>query len=213
MRAAATLYPSSANRGRDFGGDRARQRRCGQRRLPGAIILNMPILSTEADSTARDAIASGTRRPLRFESIDDAIAQAERLAAADREGHLVRAGNWTLGQALGHLSTWTDFAFDGYPESVAAPLPVRLILRLMRNRILTKGMMSGVKIRGIEGGTLGTEALSTDEGLQRFRSAMQRLKSTSPAIVNPVFGRLTHEQWIQLNLRHAELHLSFLHPQ
>ena len=26
-------------------------------------------------------------------------------------------------------------------------------------------------------------------------------------------GQLTHEQWIQLNLRHAELHLSFLLPE
>jgi hypothetical protein len=152
------------------------------------------------------------RRQLRFDTIDDALAEAERLAAAERDGRLARTGNWTLGQALGHLATWVNFAFEGYPSSVRAPLPVRVVLRLIRNRILSRGMMSGVKIRGIPGGTLGTDVLLTDEALRRFRDAMQRLRTTSPAIVNPAFGRLTHEQWIQLNLRHAELHLSFLSP-
>jgi hypothetical protein len=150
------------------------------------------------------------RRHLRLESIDDAIAEAERLAAAEREGRIERAGNWTVGQTLGHLSTWTNFAFDGYPRSVRAPLFVRAILRMMRKRILTHGMMSGVRIRGVEGGTLGLERLHPDEGLCRYRAAMQRLRDHAPTLTNPVFGRLTHEQWKQLNLRHSDLHMSFL---
>lgn len=149
-------------------------------------------------------------RHLRFTSLDDALAEAERLAAAARAGRLKHAGNWSLGQALGHLATWTNFAFDGYPPSIRPPLPIRLILRVMRNRILKKCMMAGVKMRGIPGGTLGVEPLSTDEGLARFRAAVARLSSTAPQIDNPIFGRLTHQQWIELNLRHAELHLGFL---
>ncbi len=153
------------------------------------------------------------RRQLRFESIDDATAEAERLAAAEHAGRLGRVGNWSLGQALGHLATWANFAFDGYPSSVRAPLPVRMILRLMRGRILSEGMMGGVKIRGIPEGTLGLEPLEADEGLRRFRAAFERLRSTAPTIDNPAFGRLTHEQWVQLNLRHAELHLGHLVPR
>ena len=149
------------------------------------------------------------RRQLRFDSIDAALAEAERLAAADRDGRLKRCGNWTLGQALGHLATWANFAFDGYPDAVRAPLPVRLILRLMRNKILNGGMMTGVRIGKLPGGTLGIDVHSTDEGLSRYRAAMERLRASAPTITNPVFGPLTHEQWIQLNLRHAELHLSF----
>ena len=55
--------------------------------------------------------------------------------------------------------------------------------------------------------------MAADEGLRRYRAAMERLRATAPTIPNPVFGRLTHEQWIQLNLRHAELHLSFQIPR
>ena len=149
------------------------------------------------------------RRRLRFETIDDALAEAERLAAAEREGRLSRAGNWTLGQTLGHLAVWANFAFDGYPPQVRAPLPVRLVLRLMRNRMLRQGMPAGVRIRNIPDGTVGLDDLPADEGLSRFRAAMERLRRTPPTIPNPIFGPLTHEQWIQLNLRHAELHLGF----
>src|SRR3954453_18665139 len=89
---------------------------------------------------------SGQRRQLRFETLDAAVAEAERLAAVEREGRLGRAGNWTLGQTLGHLATWAAFALDGYPPEVHPPLPVRLIARMMRNRIINKGMISGMKI-------------------------------------------------------------------
>jgi hypothetical protein len=92
---------------------------------------------------------------------------------------------------------------------VRAPLPVRMILRLMRNKILNSGMMAGVRIRGIPAGTVGLDVLSIGDGLSRYRAAMERLRQTPPTIPNPVFGPLTHAQWIQLNLRHAELHLSF----
>jgi hypothetical protein len=153
------------------------------------------------------------RRRLRFTSIDDAIAEAERLVAADRSGQLDCVGIWKLGQALGHLATWVNFAHDGYPPEVRAPLPVRMILRLMRGTIINKGMMPGVRIGKLPQGTVGTEAMDADEGLRRFRAAMERLRASAPSIANPVFGKLTHDQWIQLNLRHAELHLSFQCPR
>ena len=157
---------------------------------------------------------SGTeRRKLRFNTIDDALAEAERLVAADRAGALDRCGNWALGRTLGHLATWANFAQDGYPPEVHAPLPVRLILRLMRNTILNKGMMPGVKVGRVPGGTLGTDEMEPEEGLRRCRDALERLRTVAPTIPNPVFGKLTHEQSVQLNLRHAELHLSFHCPR
>ena len=153
------------------------------------------------------------RRRLRFTSIDDAIAEAERLVAADRSGQLDCVGIWKLGQALGHLATWANFAFDGYPPEVRAPLPVRMILRMMRGTVLKKGMTAGVRIGKLPGGTVGLEEMDAEEGLRRFRAAMERLRKSPPTISNPVFGPLTHEQWIQLNLRHAELHLGFQCPR
>ena len=152
------------------------------------------------------------RRKLRFDTIEDALAEAERLVAAEREGRLARAGNWSLGRTLGHLATWANFAFDGYPPEVSAPLPVRLILRAMRGRVLNQGMMAGVKIGRLPEGTVGVEEMPAEAGLERFRAALRRLKDSSPTADNPVFGKLTHAQWVQLNLRHAELHLGHQVP-
>jgi hypothetical protein len=157
-------------------------------------------------------MSKSKRRPLRFESIDQAIAEAEQLVAAEREGRLTSVGNWNLGQILGHLATWANFAFDGYPREVHAPFFVRCIVRMFRGQILRKGMMAGVRIGKVPGGTLGIEEFEAQEGLERFVAAMNRLKASSPTAKNPVFGKMTHEQWIALNLRHAELHMSFLVP-
>jgi hypothetical protein len=154
-----------------------------------------------------------SRRKLRFSTVDDALAESMRLAAAEREGGLSTAGNWSLGQTLGHLATWANFALDGYPASVHPPAVVRLIARLLRNRVINKGMPPGMKIGRVPGGTLGTEQIPTDLGLSRFAEAMERLRNTAPTEPNPAFGPLTHEQWINLNLRHAELHLGFFVPK
>lgn len=62
------------------------------------------------------------------------------------------------------------------------------------------------------GGTKGTELLTLDDGLTRMRSAVARLKGTPPGLPNPIFGPLGHEDWKSMHLRHAELHLGYLHP-
>ena len=57
---------------------------------------------------------TASRRALHFNTIPDAIAEADRLAAADRAGKLKQLGNWTLGQNLGHLASWVDYSFMGH---------------------------------------------------------------------------------------------------
>lgn len=152
------------------------------------------------------------RRTLRFNSVEDAVRDAEMLAAADRAGTLKPLGNWTLGQACGHVAGWINFAFDGYPPSLRPPGWVKFILKMMKNKYLN-GLPAGARIPKIEGGTLNTDVFETDEGLARFRAAMQRLAASAPSHPNPVFGLMTHDEWLRLNLRHAELHLSFFVPR
>lgn len=156
---------------------------------------------------------SAERRKLRFTSLDEALADADQLLSADSAGKLRRTGNWELGQTFGHIATWAEFPFAGYPPEVKAPLPVRMILRAFRSTILNKGMMTGVKVGKVPGGTLGIEKIEARVGADRLRNAFMQLKSKCPSVPTPVFGTLTHDQWIMLNLRHAELHLSFQIPQ
>ena len=85
------------------------------------------------------------------------------------------------------------------------------MLRLMKNRFVHGRLTPGVRIPDVEGGTLATEPTTLDDGLARFAAAWRRLESEPPQKPNMIFGQLTHEEWIQLNLRHAELHLGFFH--
>jgi len=160
---------------------------------------------------AVDTAKVAGRRMLRFESIDQAIAEADRLAEADRAGCLKRLGNWTQGQALGHLATWTEYGYTGAP--MQAPLFVKLLVRPFKRKYLYGPMRPGVKIPRIDGGTLAFDPMTTDEGFERFRRAMTRLKSEAPTYPSQLFGMLKHDEAVALNLRHAELHLSFFVPE
>ena len=56
----------------------------------------------------------------------------------------------------------------------------------------------------------GTEEKPWEQQVRRYEVALLRLKQECPQVPNVIFGKMTHEEWIKLTLRHAELHLSFL---
>jgi uncharacterized protein DUF1569 len=168
-------------------------------------------MTTAAAGTVVDTGKITGRRVLRFESIDQLLAEVDRLAAAERTGRLKRLGNWTLGQTLGHLATWADFAYTGVP--LKPPFFIRWILKFQKNKFIKGPMPAGVKIPNVEGGTLGTAPISLDEGAARYRSVLERLKREAPTLPSPILGKMTHEESIALTLRHGELHLGFFVPE
>ena len=156
---------------------------------------------------------SAGRRQLRFATIDDLLGEIDRVMAAHRAGQLRSGGNWTPGQILGHVAAWVEYGYEGYPMK-PPPWFIRVILRWKVKKYLHHGgMPSGVRIPGVKEGTYGTDALSPEEGADRLRRALKRLQSGEPAKYDsPAFGPMSHDDRIQLNLRHAELHLSFAVP-
>jgi hypothetical protein len=151
-----------------------------------------------------------TRRKLKFDSIDQVLADVDRLVEAERAGRLSHVGNWSLGQTLGHLACWAEYTYAGYP--LKTPFFIRWILRSRKQKFIHEPMGAGVKIPGIPGGTLGTEPMPLDEAAGRLHRAFARLKSEVPTRAHPIFGPLSHDEWIAINLRHAELHLGFHIP-
>jgi hypothetical protein len=164
-----------------------------------------------AEAGMIDTSAVAGYRTLKFNSPDEVLADVDRLVAAEKAGTLRSTGKWTLGQNLGHLAAWMDFPFDGYPKSLKAPWLVRAVLKLRKKKYLYGRLPRGVRIPGQKDGTVGTEVLTTDEGAARYRRSWERLRKSPPPIPNPVFGPMTHEEWIALHCRHAELHLGYLH--
>jgi hypothetical protein len=167
--------------------------------------------AVSASTTPVNTGKVANRRKLHFDSLDQLLAEVDRLVDAERKGRLRRLGNWTLGQTLGHLATWTEYGYTSCPLKV--PFFIRWILRLQKKKWLRGPLPAGKWIPGVEGGTLGTDPLPLDEALPRFRRAIERLKTEPPTEPSPAIGMLTHDEAIALNLRHAELHLGFFVPE
>lgn len=153
------------------------------------------------------------RRQLWFATIDDAVAEVDRIEEADKAGRLKAIGSWTPGQILAHVAAWIEYGYDGYPMQ-PPPWFIRQFLRWRVKKYLRVGMPAGVRIPNVKNGTYGTEPLGTADAAARLRRAFLRLRSGEPArFDSPAFGPMSHEDRVRLNLRHAELHLSFLIDQ
>lgn len=154
-----------------------------------------------------DYKAVAVRRALRFQTLDDVAADAESLVASPGTKML---GNWSLSHLLMHLTTAINGSLDGI--SARAPWYVRLAAPLIKRRILSKGMQPGFKLpKKLEPEFFPT-AESPQEALAALRAAIARTRCERMTARHPIFGQLTHDEWTQLHLRHAELHLSFAVP-
>jgi hypothetical protein len=149
------------------------------------------------------------RRTLHFSSLDGVLEEVDRLSS----GNPPRAsGNWTAGQVVEHVAKMIRFSTDGFPVP-RAPLPIRLFGRLIRSRVLTRPTRAGFTPPRMFRFMLPDEGVTWPDAVDHLRTAIKRARSNRMKQASPVFGRLTHEQWEEFHCRHAELHLSFLHPQ
>ena len=144
------------------------------------------------------------RRTVRFESLQEVVQDAVRLAA----GEVRILGNWSFGQILDHLAKAMVMTIDGF--EFKAPLLIRIVARLfMKRRFLAGKMPAGFQFRkGMQ--DLVPDEISVADGLERLRRAVERLETETHRAPSPIFGKITVEESNQLQLRHAELHLSFV---
>lgn len=147
------------------------------------------------------------RRPLRCASLDAMLADAERLVASSNVRML---GNWPLAQLLAHLTLTMNSSIDGI--SARAPWFIRLLGPAIKRRVLTRGMSAGFKLPKTVESRFFPAASSARDALEKFRAAVSRVREEQMTAIHPVFGRITHDEWLQFHLRHAEMHLSFAIP-
>jgi hypothetical protein len=148
------------------------------------------------------------RRTLHFTTLGEMLEDAECLCAAK---HVTALGNWQLGPTLEHLARTIDMSLDG--AKFRAPWYVRLLGPLFKKYMLTHPMRPGFKLpQNAAEYLIPTTECPVNESLAHLRSGVRRLINFTERQPSPAFGRLTCEEWDQLHLRHAELHLSFLVP-
>src|SRR3972149_10656563 len=96
------------------------------------------------------------RRRLRCETSEAVMRDAEALAVAERRGALRATGNWTLGQAVGHLAFSARAPFEGYPDlpqlSSAAAFVVAVVQEGLSQSRIARGISdsqpAGGRVRG-----------------------------------------------------------------
>lgn len=150
---------------------------------------------------------------LKFETLDDAVRDAERLLAAGYE----KTGKWSLAQCCFHLSEWLRYPMDGFPRG---PLPIRFVIWIVRN-LMGKGMYQKVVQSGAMPAGKPTMPQSVAEptvedaaGVAKLKEVVERWKAnTAPILPSPLFGEMTMEEAERLQRVHMAHHLSFLIPR
>lgn len=151
--------------------------------------------------------ASG-RRQVRYLAMDELLKDAEQMAACDSR----TVGNWTLGQILSHIAIAINMGTEQAP--MMFPAPVRFLARLLMKKRVTEGpLKAGFQVPKRFASRILPPPTSVAEGLDALRSAIARWQAIPARCIHPIFGPLTAQEWEMLELRHAELHMSFVVPE
>lgn len=144
------------------------------------------------------------RRTLNFNTLEEIVADVEMLVASPRTKTL---GNWPLEKLISHLAMTFRGSLDGFQSK--APLLVRLIVPFFKARALKSKMSPGIKLPAGTDVVAYPDAASAAAALADLQTAIARTRTEKMEARHPAFGNMTHDEWYQLHLRHAEMHLSF----
>lgn len=149
------------------------------------------------------------RRELKFQNLDEVVAEVERLAS----GEVRTTGNHSFGQILNHLALSHDVA-AGRGQAPPPPFYMRLMMPLMRRMVInSKPLEPGIKLpaKG-EAYFWPDKEFDVPATVNYFKESVDYYKSNGPLAKHPFFGKISKADCDELNCRHAALHLSFVHP-
>jgi hypothetical protein len=148
-----------------------------------------------------------SRRALDFRTLDEAVAELDRLHKAGYE----KGGNWDLAQICNHAAIFVRGSMDGF-TGPPPPWYLRLIAPFfVRRMIKTRRMPGGVKLPPH---LLPAPALEESHEVEELKALLRRFETwKQPLHKAPFGGHSDYETWKQLHLVHCAHHLSFLHPR
>ena len=153
-------------------------------------------------------MAKPEHRTLRFESFDEAMQEAETLPAGPHHA----TGNFSLGQSLEHLARTLEIA-SGNRDAPPSTWIMRTFSRIIRPMVLRKAA-TGFRLPGPAQTVLWpSEEVSVKDGIARLREAAEKFRAFDGSTPHVFFGKMSVAQHHQLQCRHFEGHLGFVHPE
>ncbi|MFY8202566.1 MAG: DUF1569 domain-containing protein [Pirellula staleyi] len=152
------------------------------------------------------------RRELRFSTLSEVQADLKKLASTS----YISVAKWDLSQVAEHLADWMTFPIEGYPKN---PWIVSILIRVMRvtqgKSLYTKFVRNQRMATGQPTipATVYPENASSEKSVERLLTALDRLSEFRGALQpSPLFGELSYDEVVALQLAHCAHHLSFLVP-
>lgn len=146
------------------------------------------------------------RRPLDLHSLDEVIAEVQRL----RDGGYTATGNWNLSQIGEHVSETIRIGLDGDQKRLAWPMRKLggvILARARRTRTMMAGTPTLPRLKPASG-----EA-DDPAKIERLLATLTEARDfAGPLPPYPLSDGLTLDGWKDLMVVHAQHHLRFLEP-
>lgn len=149
-------------------------------------------------------------RKLQFDTLDQVVEEARRIA---QHPDAPTRGNWSASENIWHVARYLQASVEGYPFQV--PWWMKLVGALMKNRFVSKPMSPGFNTNPsvkthMEPGGKNVGEITMDRAVGLLEEWVGKANTQGFIPANPVFGKMTTQQWVGLHCRHAELHFGMV---
>lgn len=149
-------------------------------------------------------------RTLHFQSLGDILAEGMRIAARPEAP---TRGAWSASENIWHVARYIQASVEGYPFKV--PWWMKLIGPLMKKRVTGRAMPAGFYTpayvsRHMEPQSADASQTVMHNAIALLETWVARAEAEGYIDANPLFGKMSREQWVALHCRHAELHFGMI---
>ncbi|XZE19969.1 DUF1569 domain-containing protein [Pirellulaceae bacterium SH449] len=150
---------------------------------------------------------------LKFSSLEEVDSYIRKL---ERDGY-VSNGNWNLGQICEHLRDWMLYPIHGFPKSGVLIGAVLFCMRKTVGKRMFHAVSTTQRMKPSQPTipvTVHKNDIAESQAVERLANAIRELKDFRGELhPSPLFGKLTHAEYVSLHLAHCAHHLSFLTPR
>ena len=152
-------------------------------------------------------------RQLKYANFEELLADVDSLSKNGYSSH----GNWTLGQACGHVADWARFPMEGFPKpplfmrAIFGTMKITGVAKRMANKILEDGFKPGMPTAPE---TVPGATFTDEEGVAKLHQTIEQLNTFSGQLqVSPLFGQMDMATHIKVSLLHGAHHFGYLEPK